>query len=88
MVRTCTLLKRGFFLKIGIFSFPPEKSYFSADTGPNNLIFCVNIPQGLFETLLGPESVFSAFLALIRLAEKPNFSAFFDFKSYIDFDAK
>ncbi len=61
MVRTCTFLKKGIFLKIGIFIFPPEKAYFSA--GTNNLIFCVNKPQGIFKTLLGPESVFSAFLA-------------------------
>jgi hypothetical protein len=70
MVRTCTFLKKGIFLKIGIFTFPPEKAYFSADTGPNNLIFCVNIPQGIFKTLLGPESVFSAFLALNQVSRK------------------
>jgi hypothetical protein len=58
------------FPKIGIFIFPPEKAYFSADTGPKNLIFCVNIPQGILKTLLGPESVFSAVLSLNQVSRK------------------
>ncbi len=70
MVRTCTFLKKGIFLKIGIFIFPPEKAYFSADTGPNNLIFLVNIPQGISKTLLGPEFLFLTFLALNQVSRK------------------
>ena len=64
-------------LKKNFRRFLPKKAYFSADTRPNNLIFCVNIPQGIFKTLLGPEFVFSTFSALNQVHPKTGFFCFY-----------